>query len=330
MVPDKMPNAMISVVIPTKNEQEDIAMTLERFLALDYDPKEVIVVDDSTDRTPAIVSSFANRGVRLLHRDRNANGCCGARSAGMKIARGEIVVLANADARPRSDFLRRVMEHYRNGADFLVVRSVLANPNDLWATYFAARERRVVESERTSGAGRMLWSEGFSVRRSAAESVGYIPGDFRVPFCRDWMFPAALAVAGFSRHVDLSINMEHVWPGTLASYWGNQVHRGAHSSPYAYYFRGLAAPVVLARETLKAGRTLVMYALVLPPLVRALRLVKYTSRGASDLPRLWLSMAVNDAATVVGNYKGWLRVVRAEGFWSRHRQVGAASAGTVS
>jgi glycosyltransferase involved in cell wall biosynthesis len=326
MSTDRPQNDLISIVIPAKNEQDDIAETLERFLALDYEPKEIIVVDDSTDRTPAIVASFAQRGVWLIHRERNDNGCCGARSLGMKVARGEIVVLANADARPRADFLNRIAKHYRDGADYLVVRSVIANRDEIWGTFTWAEGLTALGAD--PNPAHIGWCEGFSVRRVAAEKVGYMPGDFKVPFCRDWMFSGALDRAGFTRHVDLSIDMEHVWPDTLAGYWRNQVHRGVQSSPHAYYFRRLAAPVVFARETLKAGRSVLRFVLVVPALTRAARISKHTPNGLRDIPRLLLAMAVSDAATIVGNFKGWLRVVQAEGLWSRF--AGTASRRTSS
>ena len=61
--------ASFSFVIPTRNEAEDIRRTLERCLAVDYPHKEILVVDDSTDETPRIVSEYADRGVRLIHRE---------------------------------------------------------------------------------------------------------------------------------------------------------------------------------------------------------------------------------------------------------------------
>ena len=114
---------LVSIVIPARNEGADIARTLEVCLDIDYAPKEIIVVDDSTDDTPAIVASYAERNVRLIHRTQNDNGCCGARTTGMRQAAGVIVVLLNADARPAPDFIDRILTHYRDGADYVIVRS---------------------------------------------------------------------------------------------------------------------------------------------------------------------------------------------------------------
>jgi glycosyltransferase involved in cell wall biosynthesis len=46
-----------SIIIPTYNEERGIGATLEALLSLDYPDREIIVVDDSSDRTPEIVGS---------------------------------------------------------------------------------------------------------------------------------------------------------------------------------------------------------------------------------------------------------------------------------
>ena len=46
----------VSVIVPARNEEEDIGATLEALLALDYSNYEIIAVDDrSTDRTGQIL-----------------------------------------------------------------------------------------------------------------------------------------------------------------------------------------------------------------------------------------------------------------------------------
>src|ERR1700730_4894121 len=171
---------LITIVIPTRNEAEDIEATLEACLALDDPNKEVLVIDDSRDGTPDVVRRFADRGVRLYHRDTNDNACCGARNEGIKRAAGEILVLLNADARPELDFLTRIRRHYAGGAGYVIVRSEVQNSGSLWSGFLAAEGALWAERGQT-----MEWSEGFSCRVDAARAVGGIPGNFPVPFCRD-------------------------------------------------------------------------------------------------------------------------------------------------
>jgi len=294
----------VSIVIPTRNEADDIAATLDRCLALDYDRKEIIVVDDSTDNTPAIVSAYADRGVRLIHREENRNGCCGARNLGMQQARGEIIVLFNADDRPCPDFLRRVLPHYAQGADYVVVRSVVAKPDSVWGKYTWAAAQQAFRPDLEE------WSEGFSCRKDMAARAGYIPGDFPVPFCRDFMFGPAMTRAGAVKHNDMTIRMEHIVPDTLAAYWRNQVWRGTFAAPYAFYFCKRSVAVIWARELLKTGRTVLRYGLIIPALWRAVALSHFAPQGRHDLVVLiWVGL-VQEIALRVGNFKGLRRLMQ--------------------
>jgi glycosyltransferase involved in cell wall biosynthesis len=55
-------NELISIIIPTRNERENIIKLLESIRLQTYRPIEVIVVDGcSTDGTPELVKDYANR-----------------------------------------------------------------------------------------------------------------------------------------------------------------------------------------------------------------------------------------------------------------------------
>ncbi len=208
---------LVSIVIPARNEAKDIAATLEACLAIEYGPKEIIVVDDFTDETPQIVGQYAERGVRLIHRSQNRNGCCGARNLGMQSAEGEIIVLMNADDRPQPDFIQRIMPHYQGDIDFVVVARWCSIAITYGGNLSSLREFDIHPDP--------LWSEGFSCRKSAAKAVGYIPGDFPIPFCRDNPLGRSLGEARFVKHIDRNVELEHVSPSTLPEFWRNQVSR---------------------------------------------------------------------------------------------------------
>src|SRR6202162_6043854 len=53
-------NLRVSIIVPARNEEEDIELSLTRLLELDYDNYEVIAVNDrSTDRTGEIMERGA-------------------------------------------------------------------------------------------------------------------------------------------------------------------------------------------------------------------------------------------------------------------------------
>src|SRR3989454_813471 len=88
----------ITIVLPVFNEEAVIRNTLENLLQLDYpaDRRQILVLSDaSTDRTEAMVSEYARRGVQLLRMPRR-RGKTAAENAALALLRGEIIV--NTDA----------------------------------------------------------------------------------------------------------------------------------------------------------------------------------------------------------------------------------------
>jgi glycosyltransferase involved in cell wall biosynthesis len=88
---------VVSVVIPAFNAAATIGRALQSVVAQSFAPVEIIVVDDGcTDATGAIVSSYADRDVRLIRFAGNS-GVSVARNAGIAAARGEYVAFLDAD-----------------------------------------------------------------------------------------------------------------------------------------------------------------------------------------------------------------------------------------
>jgi cellulose synthase/poly-beta-1,6-N-acetylglucosamine synthase-like glycosyltransferase len=109
----------VTLLISAFNEARVISGKLENALFLDYpnDRLEIIVISDaSTDRTNAIVESFAERGVKLL-RMADRKGKTAGLNAALQLARGEIIVFSDANILYQKDVIRRLV---RNFADPIV------------------------------------------------------------------------------------------------------------------------------------------------------------------------------------------------------------------
>jgi glycosyltransferase involved in cell wall biosynthesis len=96
-----MGNALISIIIPAKNEEKYIERTLAQFRdCLETLHLEIIVSDaNSTDRTPEIVRAYAaatGGRIRLVQRPGKQNIAIG-RNFGAQHARGEIFFHMDAD-----------------------------------------------------------------------------------------------------------------------------------------------------------------------------------------------------------------------------------------
>ncbi len=125
------PLPRVTVQLPIYNEMYVCERLIESVCAIQY-PRgllEIQVLDDSTDETQAIaaaaVERFRQRGVdiRYLHRADRRGYKAGALEAGLKVAKGELVAVFDADFVPDPDFLRRTVPHFSDaGVGMVQVR----------------------------------------------------------------------------------------------------------------------------------------------------------------------------------------------------------------
>jgi dolichol-phosphate mannosyltransferase len=116
---------LLSVVAPMLNE-EGVAAEFHRRVsaALEDVPFELIVVDDgSRDRTPAILSELAARDPRLrVVRLSRTFGHQTALTAGLDHARGDVVVMMDADLQDPPEVIPELLARWRDGADVVAAR----------------------------------------------------------------------------------------------------------------------------------------------------------------------------------------------------------------
>jgi dolichol-phosphate mannosyltransferase len=89
----------LSIIAPTLNEAENIEPLVRQIFASGAEPLEVIFVDDgSTDGTRERIEELAKLfPLELLHRTDPRFGLSGAVLAGARIARGDLLVVLDAD-----------------------------------------------------------------------------------------------------------------------------------------------------------------------------------------------------------------------------------------
>ncbi|MDK1031526.1 MAG: glycosyltransferase [Planctomycetia bacterium] len=135
--PDPAP--LVSVIVPAKDEADNIAACLDSLFAQDYPNFEVIVVDDrSSDATSEIVRSYAERhpNVKLLRVEELPPGWFGkphALHVGAKAAGGDWLLFVDADCmQARHSILAGMGFACANGADMLSLWPVVEMPT-FWA-----------------------------------------------------------------------------------------------------------------------------------------------------------------------------------------------------
>jgi glycosyltransferase involved in cell wall biosynthesis len=116
----------LTVIIPARNEEQDLAQTLHSVLHQEEVALEVIVVNDhSTDRTGAIADSQASADsrVRVIHDPELPAGWlgkCSAMQNGVSLCSGDVLLFMDADIthHPRC-FVTALAEMERHELDFL-------------------------------------------------------------------------------------------------------------------------------------------------------------------------------------------------------------------
>jgi len=103
----------ISIMIPCHNEHEVISDTVKNILKVDYENYEIILIDDrSTDSTAQIIKELAleNSKIKYLIREKDAYpGKSAVLNDAMRMAKGEAVLVFDADARIAPDFINLML-----------------------------------------------------------------------------------------------------------------------------------------------------------------------------------------------------------------------------
>jgi glycosyltransferase involved in cell wall biosynthesis len=295
---------LVSIIVPTYNEERDIARTLEALAAQAYRSLEVIIVDASQDRTPEIVCSYADRIPNLrLVKQGNKPGVSAARNIGLREAQGEIVVILNADVFPGPDFVERVISHYENGADYLVIYSQVVNVEHLYPRYIQAQH--VYNHHLTSETAN--WTEGFSCRREAALAVGGFREDFAHNTAGEDAIFGNLLAQNYRRAADFSIVVPHTMPTELSVYWRQRLGRGRGGAYvlYVHERRPMRWPGIV-RSVLG---TLFLAGLAAPAIVYVSRLLPIPTAGCGSHPFTWARL-VEMAATAIGYWDGCREIAR--------------------
>ena len=110
----------LTVQLPLYNEVHVAGRAIRALCALDYprDRLEIQVLDDSTDETTEVVAELVERmrrrGIDIAHLRRRARTGfkAGALDAGLRVARGELVAVFDADFVPPPDFARKLVDHF--------------------------------------------------------------------------------------------------------------------------------------------------------------------------------------------------------------------------
>lgn len=170
MADDRSPT--LTTVVPTYGRHEVLVETIERLLALERPPDQIVVVDQSISHPEAVATRLATwaRSGAILLRSRTAPSIPAAMNDGLLAARGTIVLFVDDDVEPIGELAEAHRRAYATCGAEIVAGQILQ------------------PGERTAP----LVGEQFAFRSSVPQPVTeFMGGNFSVR--RDF----ALAVGGF-------------------------------------------------------------------------------------------------------------------------------------
>lgn len=107
------PEDLVSIIIPSYNAAPFIKETLESVFAQTYTNYQVIVVNDGSPDTPVFEAILSPWMDRITYVKQENRGLSGARNAGLRAAKGNLVALLDADDIWMPDYLEAQTAYLR-------------------------------------------------------------------------------------------------------------------------------------------------------------------------------------------------------------------------
>jgi glycosyltransferase involved in cell wall biosynthesis len=204
---------LVSVVIPVRNEAENLGALLEDLLSQDYpsDRYEILVADgESTDQTREVVERFARRArVRILCLPNPRRLSSAGRNVGVRASRGDFILFIDGHCRlPGPAFLRHTVRLFEEtGADCLCRPQPLTAAGNTWFQDVVAHARATLIGHGRDSTIYATDQEGYvnptsagaAYRRSVFERVGMYDETFDA--CEDVDFNYRVFKAGLRSYL---------------------------------------------------------------------------------------------------------------------------------
>lgn len=165
------PAPYLSVVIPVYNEEANIPELLGRLCAVAATlsrPTEIILVDDgSADRSVELLCAYQTEAAEIVVVELTRNfGQHAAVMAGFSKARGQVVVVLDADLQNPPEEIPRLVAQFEAGYD--VVGTIRRDRDDPFLRRFASK---IVNKMVQRGTGQQISDYGCMLRAYSAEVV---------------------------------------------------------------------------------------------------------------------------------------------------------------
>jgi hypothetical protein len=206
---------MVSVIIPNYNHADYLPDAIDSVLQQEYDPVEIIVVDDgSTDHSGQVAERYGDR-IRYIWQENQ--GLSAARNTGLRAAHGEYIALLDADDMLEPTFMTTLVGALADNAQadgaICGYRFVDDDDNPL-----SQSESRQIDPDELYGVlldGNFLVPESILVRRHCYDAVG--PFDESLRASEDWDMWLRISRRFTILTIPQLLTRHRVLPGSMSS-----------------------------------------------------------------------------------------------------------------
>jgi len=200
----------VSIVIPTHNQKEILAKTLDYLILQDYpkDQYEIVIVDDgSTDATQEMVKSKMGSKVGLRYFYQKQCGPHFARNLGIEKARGEIIIFVDSDIFTPQNFITEHVKFHQKFSDVVVSGPTVRTDN--LDNVFDDIDRRKVKKWLFDFSGPSFITSNLSVKRKSLVRVGGFDEEFTGFGWHDWELGLRLKKLGLKAKRNINAIVYH-------------------------------------------------------------------------------------------------------------------------
>lgn len=145
--PEPKSFSYISFLVPAFNEEKTLESTVKAIINIKYPQgkKEIIIINDgSKDKTLEIAKSLSEKYSQVKVLDKKNSGKADSLNQGIKMARGELIAVTDADSYPKEDSLMKMIGHFDDKKVAAVTSRVLVKNKKNWLCRFQVLDYSII------------------------------------------------------------------------------------------------------------------------------------------------------------------------------------------
>lgn len=219
-------NPKVTIIVPTYNQEQSLGQRLQSIISQTYRNFEILLLDDgSTDESRQVLTAFAANypdKVRCCFNESHSGSVIKQWKKGIRLAQGELIWIAEADAWCEPDFLEKLIPTFQDESVMISFgRSIFMKGEQCYTTEEYLHDLPYPWTGRFVETTHHLINHGFAYKNiiSNAGSAVFRNQDFELffslkewtelRFCGDWLFYVCLARGGKIAYDSSAVNYHH-------------------------------------------------------------------------------------------------------------------------